>query len=384
LGVGITEDLRDLLWHFPEFQVVSGTSSVGSGNSPENLRDIARKFGAQFVLEGTVRRTGDKAVITAQLIDGATDVHLWSTRFEEPGSDPVALEKATAEKLAGSLGGLTGKMRQAYERIAWSKAEADLTEYDYYVRGHTHQNRFTQEESERAREIYLAGLDRFPASALLRIKMAFTHNMAVWFGWSQDPRADLTQFGKLVAEAAELLAARRPSPFEEWYLHWASHYKYWFERDFSHCMAEAQATVALAPYDAFVRADVADGMARCGNPKEAVEWAKQATRLDPAGPPSWPAYYAWTLAWVSYLAGEYQAAASVIQGMADADKPLMILAACYIQLGRLDEARSTMASFVKSKPDWTLKDEEELLFQPIESLRQRWLDDLRAAGLPDG
>src|SRR5262249_34412283 len=137
LGVGITEDLRDLLWNFPEFQVVSGTSSIAQGNGRADIRDIARQFKAQFVLEGTVGHSTEQTVITAQLIDGTPDTHLWSTRFEEAGTDPVAIEKAAAETLSNSLGGMTGKMREAYERIAWSKPEADLTEYDYYVRGHT-------------------------------------------------------------------------------------------------------------------------------------------------------------------------------------------------------------------------------------------------------
>jgi hypothetical protein len=56
------------------------------------------------------------------------------------------LEKAAADTLSNSLGGMTGKMREAYERLAWSKPEVALTEYDYYVRGHTRHLRFTREE----------------------------------------------------------------------------------------------------------------------------------------------------------------------------------------------------------------------------------------------
>jgi hypothetical protein len=97
-----------------------------------------------------------------------------------------------------------------------------------------------------------------------------------------------------------------------------------------------------------------------------------------------PTYYVWTLAWTSYLAGQYQDAVSVIQGMKEADQPLLIRAACYVQLGQLDRARSTMASFVKNNPDWNLKDEEAFPFQMIDSLRERWLDDLRTAGSPQG
>src|SRR5262249_21684106 len=128
LGIGVAEDLRDLLWHFPEFQLVSGTSSIGVGSSLPSMTEVAKKVSVHCVIEGTVRRSGDKTVITAQLIDGTTDVHLWSTRFEEAIADPVTLEDATAQKLLDSLGGMTGTMRKAYEHIAWNKPEENLTQ----------------------------------------------------------------------------------------------------------------------------------------------------------------------------------------------------------------------------------------------------------------
>ncbi len=381
LGVGITEDLRDMLWNFPEFQVVSGTSSIVTGYSPANLAELAHKFGAQFVIEGSVRQTGDKAVITAQLIDGTTDTHLWSTRFEEASADPVALEKAAADKLSDSLGGMTGKMREAYERIAWSKPEAELTEYDYYIRGHTHHMRFTDEEMIRARDVYVAGLKRFPDSALLRIKVAWTYFHFVWNGLSKEAPANLGQAQKLVTEAAGLLATSRKSRFEEYYLHWISANAYQANRDFGRCIAEARAAVALTPYDPWVRGSLVYNMAECGSPQEAIEWAKESIRREPDGPPHSPENYTRALAWASYLAGRYQDAVSVIESMNN--KPPLILAASQLRLGQLEQARSTMAAFVKDNPDWTLTEEAAIPIPIIDPLQQRWLDDLRAAGLPE-
>ena len=379
LGVGITEDLRDLLWHFPEFQVVSGTSSVGAG-SPANLANIAHRFGARFVIEGTVREAGDNAVITAQLIDGTTDMHLWSTRIEQPIADPVTLEDAAAQKLLDSLGGMTGTMRKAYDRIAWSKPEADLTEYDYYVRGHSHHQRFEKKEAELARDIYLAGLKRYPNSALLRSKLSMTHLMAMAF-WSEDPVGEAAQFRKLVAEVAKLLWTGRESRFEEFYLHWVSAYAAEYDRDYGRCIAEAKAATAMSPYDPFVLGDLAGPLAECGSPDEAIAKAKDAIRREPDGPPYVPEYYTRTLAWASYLADRCGDAIAVIQNMQN--KPLEILAACYVREGKLDQARSTMAAFVKDNPHWTLRDEQAFPIQIADNLRQRWFEDIRAAGLPE-
>jgi hypothetical protein len=65
------------------------------------------------------------------------------------------------------------------------------------------------------------------------------------------------------------------------------------------------------------------------------------------------------------------------------EKPRLTLAASYVHLGRLDEARVIVAEFVRDNPDWTVTSERDFPFNPVQPLRQRWLDDLRAAGLPE-
>ena len=379
LGIGITEDLRDLLWHFPEFQVVSGTSSLGTGGSPPSLTELAKKFGAQFVIEGTVRRSGEKTVITAQLIDGTTDVHLWSTRFEETISDPVALEDATAQKLLDSLGGITGTMRKVYERIAWNKPEAELTQYDYYVRGHAHFLHFERAQVDLAKGIWMEGLKRFPNSTLLRIKFAFTHLVAM-FNWSDKPAEESAEFRKLIADAARSLSAGGGSRFEEFYLHWASAYAAEQDQAYDRCIQEAEAAVAISPYDPFLLADLSGPLAECGKPDEAVAWATDAVRREPGGSPDLPDLYKRELVWADYLADRCQEAVPIMERLEP--KPMEALAACYLRLGRFDLARSTMAVFVKDKPGWTLKNEQTLPSQMAPALRQRWFDDIITAGLP--
>jgi adenylate cyclase len=380
LGIGITEDLRDLLWHFPEFQVVSGTSSLGAGGSPPSLTEVAKKFSAQFVIEGTVRRSGDTTVITAQLIDGTTDVHLWSTRFDEAIADPVALEDATAQKLLDSLGGMTGTMRKVYERIAWNKPEGELTEYDYYVRGHGHQLHFELDEAKLARGIYMDGLKRFPNSALLQIKLAFTYLQAMALG-SDKPVEEAAEFRRLVAEAVKLLSAGGGSRFEEFYLHWVSAYAQECDGAYDRCIAEAEAAVAMSPYDAFLLGDSSGRPAECGKPDEGVQWATDAAQREPGGLPAQPDFYKVALIWADYLADRCQDALLIAESMKN--KPSETLAACYVRLGKLDLARSTMAAFAKDNPGWTLKNEQTFPIQIAPELRKRWFDDIRTAGLPE-
>jgi TolB-like protein len=380
LGIGISEDLRDLLWNFAEYQVVSGTSSTASAG--ESLPDLAKRFGAQFVIEGTLRLSGDKAVVTAQLIDATTDIHVWSTRFEATVSDPVAFEDAVANKLSTSLGGLTGKLREAYERISWAKADADLTQYDYYVRGHTHHMRFTPDEMALARDLYMAGLKRYPDSALLRIKVALADfYFAGWLNAGPENAADVARVKSLVAEAKKLMSARSPSRIEEYYLHWISAYTYQLDRDFAHCLAEAKAAVAVTPYDAWVRGTLSYNLVECGgSAEEAAAWARESIDRQPEGPPHSPEFYLEALAYALYFANHCEDALAVIEGMKD--QPLRNLAACQVRLGRLDAARSTMAACLKQDPGWNAK--AEAAYPMVKSLQAKWLSDLRAAGLPEG
>lgn len=178
-----------------------------------------------------------------------------------------------------------------------------------------------------------------------------------------------------------MLAARRKSHFEEYYLHWISAVTYQVNRDFARCVAEAKAAVALTPYDPWVRGTLASWFAECGGSlDEAIQWTKESILREPEGPPHAPEYYVNALAWISYLADRCGDAITIIQAMKD--QPLMTLAACQVRLGEPDAARSTMAAYVKNNPEWTVKNEAS--YPMIDPLLQRWLEDIRAAGLPEG
>ena len=100
-------------------------------------RRSSQATGAQFVIEGSIRLAGDKALIRVQLINGTTDRHLQIAQIEQQMTDPVTLQMEAARRLGDELAGMTGILRQEIEKISWSKPDAELTEYDFYIRGHT-------------------------------------------------------------------------------------------------------------------------------------------------------------------------------------------------------------------------------------------------------
>ena len=119
-----------------------------------------------------------------------------------------------------------------------------------------------------------------------------------------------------------------------------------------------------------------------GDPDQTVDWVKQAIHLAPQGPPAGPEFYPQGLGIALYFADRCDEAISVIQGLKS--KPLESLAACQVRVGQLGQARSTMAEFIKQNPGWTLKSEIAFPFPFAPPLQKRWLDDIGAAGLPEG
>ena len=264
LGKGIAEAFITDLSTFADLEVVSSTSAFSYVAKP--IPEIASMTGAEFIIEGSVRRSGDAAIITVQLIRGSTDLHLWSTRFEERMTDPVTLQSAATDRLRDALGGVAGILRHEYEKIAGAKVDASLTEYDYHVRGGMYALR---EDFGRATEQDKKGLERFPNSVLLRCKLAMHSNF--------------TEAARMIDEVRVLQKRTR---LEEWVCHWASARVYADRGDRKRAIPEAKAVIAMAPYDTVSHAALSKVLQTSGLYDEAIEWAKFAVAHDP-NPKGW-------------------------------------------------------------------------------------------------
>ena len=150
-----------MLSSFPTLRVVSRTSSFVY-DKPVKVQQVGEDLNVSYVLEGSVRKTGDEVRVTAQLIDALTGDHVWADRYDEEGSDVAALQDDVANKLYGTLAGLRGEVMKKEEAEAWSKSAPSLEEYDYYLRGNQLFFRFNKEDNAKARQIWQEGLAKFP------------------------------------------------------------------------------------------------------------------------------------------------------------------------------------------------------------------------------
>ena len=378
LGPGIAEDIITMLSSYPSLRVVSRTSSFVY-DKPIKVQVVGQDLNVNYVIEGSVRKAGDKVRVTAQLVDAKTGEHVWADRYDEESSDITTLQDDVANKIYNTLAGLRGEIRKKEEAEAWTKSAPSLEEYDYYLRGHQLFFHFNKEDNLKARQVWHDGLAKFPDSALLRTKIVFTYTLSIVNGWSDDPWHDTEIAWKLGKEAE---AIPNKSLQETLLSHWSLANLYWLhEGDFERSMAEAEAAAKLVPNDAFTRADLASFLIYAGRADRAIEWLEKSISRD-ASPMQW---YFGNLALAYYVAGRPADAIAEFQKM---DSPWKLnMAAAYARLGKLEEARGLVVAVLKEDPGYTLNDEavwptgKQPQFAP--PVLKAYLADLAKAGLPE-
>ena len=378
LGPGIAEDIITMLSSYPTLRVVSRTSSFVY-DKPVKVQQVGQDLKVNYVIEGSVRKAGDKVRVTAQLIDAASGDHVWADRFDEESGNVADLQSDAAEKVYGALAGFRGEIRKQEEAEAWGKSDASLEEYDHYMRGHQPFFRFNKEDNAKARQIWGEGLAKFPDSVLLRTNLVFTYTQAVWDRWTDDPWGDLETAWKLGKEAE---AVQDKSRLETLLTHWAmSHLYYMHEGDFERAADEAEAVVKLIPNDPWALSQSAPYLTNAGRVDRAIEWMERAMRRDAIPRES----NFGDLGVAYYFAG--RPADAVAQFLKMKEPWKTSLAATYVRLGKLDEARTVIAQLRKDDPSWTLQ--KEAVYpsgkhpQFAKPLLDAYLADLAKAGLPE-
>lgn len=209
LGEGVANDVIAILSRFSDIAVVSRTSSFAYQGKEGDIREIGQELGVSYVVEGSVRKEGDRVRIVAQLVNANTGDHVWADRFDKAGTDPWALQDELTGKIVGAMTGEFGAIRKADYSQAWGRDSTNLAEYDYYLRAESQLNLYTKEGLERSGEISRQGLKVFPGSPLLTVELGWSHWLKVGLLYSSDPQKDLQEAERLVNQ---VLADKNLSP----------------------------------------------------------------------------------------------------------------------------------------------------------------------------
>jgi len=375
LGDGVAEDIITALSRFPDLAVVARGSSFAYKGKAVDIRQVGRELGVGYVVEGSVRKDGNKLRIVSQLIDTKNGEEVWAERFDRSGMDPWALQDEITGMIVSAMTGETGALKQAQYRQAWGKAATTLEEYDYYLRGHDQLMKYTKEGIERSGEIWREGLAKFPNSPLLKTKLGFHHMMRVMIFVSDDPPTDVRKAGEL---ARHVLANEHLSPQVARLAHWLMSFVLVQEKDFDGALAAANKTVALAPNDTFMLSSMMIALVQIGRPDQALQWADLAAARDPAL--GW--HYNRGRGWAQLVLGRFGEAVNALTQTEYADSPLL-LAIAYARLGRLAEARAEVGKMTKINPAITVQAWRLGYSFRDPAILDRFALDLVQSGLPE-
>lgn len=371
---GMTEDIITGLSHFKSLFVVSRNSVFTYKNKPINVRDVSEELGVRYVLEGSIRRSGNKIRITAQLVDAIAGHPLWAKKFDRDLKEIFALQDEIAQEIVavtGAIGGGRGALQQAeLERIS-RKPTKSLQAYDYFLRGVSHIDRLTKENNLEARGLFQKAIDLDLSYADAYGQLAWTHLVDVYMDYSESSELSL-EMARRLAEQAVALDPFNPKS------HWALATVYHFEQKDDRALAEFQAAIEFNPNDADILSEYGNILAMAGNPEEGLQYIKKAMRLNPYH----PEWYSWNLGNAYFAAGRYEDVIAVLSPVTiNALQIHSLLAASYAHLDRIDDAQAEIAKMQIIKPDISL-DQPELGYQTM-SNRQDYIEGLRKAGLPD-
>jgi adenylate cyclase len=372
LGTSFAREVSSVLSTFPLWRIVSA-----SGLAPEkllNARQAAQDLGARFALDGDFSQTSGHTRIRVQLTDAQSGETVWSDSYEFEGEDQVAIQEKTAERLYGVIGGNGGKVRKIEEEAAWRKPESALTDYDYYLRSQTFFLRYTPDDNLRARKILEDGLARFPDSPLLRIRLAWTYNIdnVLYVPFENCHESAETAY-RLGHEAEDAKNKSRFIIYSTRYL-MVDGYA-WYGENFDRSIQEAEAAAEMSPYDAGAKGVLAYRLVNAGKLDEAIEWASWALAHDVQKSP----FPRNNLAWAYYVAGRYEEALEIFKPLGDSYNPAQG-AVHYASVARLDEAKAEVDAYLKAGHH-SIKTESCAPMR--EPLKQKYLSDLRKAGLPE-
>ncbi len=367
---GLTEDLITDLSKVSGLLVIARNSVFTYKGKAVKIQKVGKELGVRYVLEGSVRKAGDRVRITAQLVDATTQGHLWAERYDRDLKDIFALQDEVTRKIVRALAvKLTGNEHKHLAR----KYTDNLEAYDYFLRGKDHFHRLNQESTAQAREMFRKAIALDPEYALAYSLLGKTHMLEWSFGWTQDPKAVERAFE--LAKKAIALDEFLPSG------HRLLGDAYLWKKQHGQSIGEFEKAIALDPNDADGFMGLGSVLSWSGRPEEAIGLVNKAILLNP----KYPAWYLWALGHAYFLKERYEDAILAFKRSLNRNPNFLpahfYLAISYTMLGRRKEARSEAIKFKRMSPYLSLETWKERLPYKDKEVLEQIFDSAREAGL---
>ena len=369
---GISEDIITGLSKNSYINVISRNSTFAYKSKSTRLRDVSVDSGAQYVLEGSVRKAGQRIRVTAQLIDAASNRHLWAERYDRDLDDIFAVQDEIVGSIVHALVGTDGALERSERQRSIEASTTTQSAYDCYLQARELYYRHRDVDIEEAEVLFEKTIELDPGFARAYSALAWLH---------------LQRFKLLLTASFESMEqkvldlafhALRLDP-DDYRAHMTLGCLYSYQGKHAKGRAEFDRALRINPNDTNLLAVSANALVYCERVDEALERCQRAIRLNPNAPD----WYWKTLGFSYFHLGRYEEALEALERMTAPDQARRVLAATYAHLGRLDEARHEAEEFMKVVPNFSIKEwaRTEPYTDPNEL--QRFVDGMRKAGLPE-
>ncbi len=372
---GISEDVITDLSKIAGLMVISRNSTFTYKGRSVDIRAVGRDLGVRSVLEGSIRRAGNRVRITAQLIDATNGAHLWADRYDRDLTDIFAVQDDVTRRIVDALKVTLSPAEKA--RLADS-GTPNIDAYDCYLRGRELMaaNPKNRERFEQSTKFYMRALELDPGYSLAYAGLSVAYNLDYQNRWSDNPDISL----RLAKHNAEQAIEKDPNePFARLVASWAAI----FEKDLDRAKSETDTALSLNPNFSGAYASLGSIHTYSGRPLEAIPALERATRLDPAFRPQ----HLHFLGMAYLLAGKYETAAALLRErillVPGTDFSRVLLASALGHLGEVDEARRIWQELKEINPKYSFR--EHFSRQPFKNEEdvRRIAEGLAKAGLPN-
>lgn len=373
---GMVEDIIAALSRIRWLFVIARNSSFTYKGRDVDVQGVGQTLGVRYVLEGSVRKSGNKIRITGQLIDATTGTHIWAERFEGMLHDIFELQDQIAESVVGAI---APQLERAEIERAKRKPTESLDAYDYYLRGMAKLHNGTREAIEQALPLFYKAIELDPEFASAYGMAAWCHFWRKLNGWMTDRTQEIAEGARLARLAVELgrddaVALTRGG------------------HALAHLAGDVDGGIALLDRARLLNPNLAPawflgGILRAlrGEADAAIKDLTHAVRLSPLDPEMFRMQVGMALA--HFFAGRFDPAADwaekALRNLPCLLASVALIAASHALSGRMDKAKQAMQRLHELDPSLRVSNLKDWL--PIQRSEDfaRFADGLRLAGLPE-
>ena len=374
---GMAEDITTALSRLSGLVVIARNSSFTYKGKAVDIRQVGREFGANYVLEGSVRRGGERLRISGQLIDAASGAHLWADRFDGDLSDVFELQDRITESVVAAIEPtLQFAELQRHRHPRSDKLDA----YDLLLRAYGLEYAFTAESMTAALDCLYQALAIDPTYAPAMAAAAYCHAQHHFQGWVPQDDMDRAKAVKLAWRAVEL------APNDAQVL-WMAGFAVWN-------MALERKETARELFNRSLMINPNCAMALIlggwiesmrGNQPTGREMIERARRLSPRDPRSW--FMSGTMAIAAVIDGNYPEAIAWAEKALTQNRrfapALRALAVALVKVGQRDQAAQIVQELLRIEPKLTISEFLTRIPVPLEAMAKTYAEALRSAGLPE-